>query len=113
MFSIFSLPQTIDKKVAAEAFRSHRGSLINLISYSLPLLTNSLVAEKLISRDVKEQACNENHVRSLRAGNLLDCVEKAIEAVPDNFAKVIHILRLEESLEEIINDVIKSYSEWL
>lgn len=109
--SIYSLPPTIDQKVAVEAFKRHRGLLRNLIRHCLPSLTNYLIEEDLISNDVKETACNEIRNISVRVMALLDCVQDKIEAEPSYFTKFVHILELEPFLRGLAKTIVSTYMQ--
>ena len=87
--------------------------MLSLIGHCLPSLTNSLHAHFMISRDAREKIINEYVPVSKRSGDLLDCVEERIKAVPLDFVKFVHLL--EESdpyLEPLVNQLVHSYCKY-
>lgn len=109
LFLFSSLPSSIDPKAAVGCFRSQRGLLLNLLRHCLPTLSQSLLAECLIPRDVYEKANNQFLGTSERTGALLDCVEARIECLPSDFLKVVSILESEPFLRSLADEMVQHY----
>ena len=106
-----SLPSTIDPAVAISALRSRRTYLIRLFRHCLPSLSNSLLSESIIPREVCEQACNQTLGSTERVGSLLDSVESRVEVVPSDFTTFVHILESERYLESLAEGLVNAYSK--
>ena len=107
------LSASIDPAAAVSSFRSQRGLLLNLIRHSLSTLANSLYAQRIISHEVYEKACNENRGSSERGGALLECVEARIEMRPLDFTRVVCILESDPFLEVLAEKLVQSYREFV
>ena len=107
------LPASIDPVAAVGSFRSQRELLLNLIRHSLSTLANSLYAQRIISREVYEKACNENRSSSERGGALLECVEARIEVQPLDFTRMVRILESDAFLEVLVEKLVQSYREFV
>ena len=83
-----SLPAVIDGVVAVNALRSQRVNLLSLIPHSLLMLTESLNAGGMVSREVYDIVCNDSKGVTQRAVALLNCLEGRVQAVPADFAKL-------------------------
>ena len=105
------MPGNIDPAAAVSSFRSQRGLLLNLIRHSLSTLANSLYAQRIISHEVYEKACNENKGTSERCTTLLECVEDRIRVRPSYFNKVVNILESDPFLEDLAEELVQSYRE--
>ena len=106
-----SLPAVIDGVVAVNALRSQRINLLILIPHSLLMLTESLNAEGLISREVYEIVCNDSKEVTKRTVTLLNCLEGRVQAVPADFVKLLDILLADSFLDPLHKYLLQSYSE--
>ena len=108
-YSSSKLPSSIDGKLAVAAFRSQRESLLGLTRHCLPALANSLYAKCLITEDVCEKSRNELILSSVRAGDLLDCVQARIHAQSSDFIKVVQTLESVPSLVRLAKQLVEAY----
>jgi hypothetical protein len=111
MMTSFFPSSTLDRTVATAAFRKQRVLLLNLMQHSLLQISNSLLAESIISREVYKLAINEKKGCSERSVALLDYIDSRIEAVPSDFTKIVNILKAVPFLEPLADAMTKSYSK--
>ena len=108
-----SLPAVIDGVVAVNSLRSQHVNLLSLIPHSLLMLTESLNAGGMVSREVYDIVCNDSKGVTQRAVALLNCLEGRIQAVPADFAKLLDILHVDSYLDPLHKYLLQSYSECL
>ena len=73
----------------------------------------NVYAQRIISHEVYEKACNENRGSNERGGALLECVEAKIEVRPSDFTRVIRILESDPFLEVLVEKLVQSYRKFV
>ena len=74
-------------------------------------MANSLYAEGIIPRKIKEKAFNQSLDSDERGVALLDCIESRFEVKPSDFITFVDILKTECFFEELADNLVQSYCE--
>ena len=106
---LFSLPDEIEARIAADVFRSQRGALSSLLQHSLGDISNELYAQSIITKSSMKRAMNETQIASDRTVVLLSAVEDKIEEDSQSFTKFVRVLESEPCWKSLATKLVKTY----
>ena len=102
-------PYDMEPVKAANAFKSQRDVLTDLLQHDLPNIASKLYTKSIISQAALAEATNHSHIASVRTVSLLSMVEDKIRAEPHVFTKFVEILESEPTMRSQAKDLVKEY----
>ena len=109
MYSSTHLPSDIEPLKAADAFKSQRDVLTDLLQHDLPNIASKLYTKSIISAAALAESMNQVHIASVRTVSLLSVVEDKIRAEPHMFTKFVEILESEPTLRSQAKELVEKY----
>ena len=92
-------------------FREHY-AILQECFLSPDVLAGNLYARGIIDEDVRDGIQSPYITRVKKSQILLNAVEKAIKAEPQNFREFLHILALERTTEALHKRLWNTYGQW-